>query len=111
MEEIKMYKTSDLVLDVNQNYDPAKLPLQEWDRYLDILVNGRQFQKEAIQNSIIFLASGLYRNTSHLIEENWKDNKKFEIKSRYTDLTKDNYSCRRNFQQPLTLQLERGKVM
>jgi len=87
MEEIKMYKTSDLVLDVNQNYDPAKLPLQEWDRYLDILVNGRQFQKEAIQNSIIFLASGLYRNTSHLIEENWKDNKKFEIKSRYTDLT------------------------
>jgi type III restriction enzyme len=86
MEEIKMYKTSDLVLDVNQNYDPEKLPLQEWDRYLDILVNGRQFQKEAIQNSIIFLASRLYRNTRHLIEENWKDSKKFEIKSRFTNL-------------------------
>ena len=59
MEEIKRYKTSDLVLKINKNYDPANLPLQDWDRYLDILVNGRQYQKEAIINTVIFLASGL----------------------------------------------------
>jgi len=74
MEEIKRYKTSDLVLKVDKNYDPTKLPLQDWDRYLDILVNGRQYQKEAIINTVIFLASGLYKNTSDLVEKNWNDN-------------------------------------
>ena len=38
MEEIKRYKTSDLVLKVDKNYDPIGLPLQDWDRYIDILV-------------------------------------------------------------------------
>ena len=45
MEEIKRYKTSALILKIDKNYDPTKLPLQDWDRYLDILVNGRQYQK------------------------------------------------------------------
>jgi len=85
MEEIKRYKTSDLVLDIDQNYNPAKLPLHEWDRFLDILVNGREYQKEAIINSIIFLASGLYLDTKDLIEKNWQDSSKTELKSRYKD--------------------------
>ena len=71
MEEIKRYKTSDLVLKVDKNHDPTQLPLQDWDRYIDILVNGRQYQKEAIINTIIFLASGLYKNTKELVEKNW----------------------------------------
>lgn len=29
MEEIKRYKTSDLVLKVDKNFDPTKLPLQD----------------------------------------------------------------------------------
>lgn len=86
MEEIKRYKTSDLVLKVNPNYDPAVLPLQDWERYVDILVNGRQYQKEAIQNAIIYLASGLYKNTVQLVEENWKDNKNVELKNRFGNL-------------------------
>lgn len=65
MEEIKRYKTSDLVLGIDKNYNPTSLPLQDWDRYLDILINGRAYQKEAIISSIIFLASGLYK--THLI--------------------------------------------
>jgi hypothetical protein len=31
MEDIKIYKTKDLVLQVNPNYDPAKLNLDEWE--------------------------------------------------------------------------------
>jgi type III restriction enzyme len=86
MEEIKRYKTSDLVLKVDKNYDPIKLPLQDWDRYLDILVNGRQYQKEAIIDTVIFLASGLYKNTSDLVEKNWNDYSNVELKNRYSNL-------------------------
>ena len=85
MEEIKRYKTSDLVLGIDHNYDPTKLPLHEWDRFLDILVNGRGYQKEAIIKSIIFLASGLYQDTRDLVEKNWNDSSKIELKSRYKD--------------------------
>jgi type III restriction enzyme len=86
MEEIKRYKTSDLVLKVDKNYDPTKLPLQEWDRYLDILVNGRQYQKEAIIDAVIFLASGLYKNTTELVEKNWNSGSNLELKNRYSNL-------------------------
>ena len=86
MEEIKRYKTSDLVLKIDKNYDPTQLPLHDWDRYLDILVNGRQYQKEAIIDTIIFLASGLYKNTTHLVEKNWNNNVNVELKNRYSNL-------------------------
>ncbi|MBL4576509.1 MAG: DEAD/DEAH box helicase family protein [Opitutaceae bacterium] len=85
MEEIKRYKTSDLVLKVDKNYDPIGLPLQDWDRYIDILVNGRQYQKEAIIDTVIFLASGLYKNTSELVEKNWNESSNVELKNRYSN--------------------------
>lgn len=86
MDEIKRYKTSDLVLGIDQNFDPNQLTLAEWNRYLDILVNGRQYQKEAIENAIIFLASGLYSNTGSLVEQNFKSTSNTEIKNRYSSL-------------------------
>ena len=86
MEEIKRYKTSDLVLKIDANYNPIQLPLHDWERYIDILVNGRQYQKEAIKNVIIYLASGLYNNTKDLIEKNWNDSSNVEIKNRYSSL-------------------------
>ena len=93
MEEIKRYKTSDLVLKVDKNYDPTQLPLQDWNRYIDILVNDRQYQKEAIIDTVIFLASGLYKNTSELVEKNWNENSNIELKNRYYDL--DDYQIGR----------------
>lgn len=86
MEEIKRYKTSDLVLKVDKNFDSTQVPLQDWDRYIDILVNNRQYQKEAIINVVIFLASGLYENTRHLVEKNWNNNVNIELKNRYSNL-------------------------
>lgn len=86
MEEIKQYKTSDLVLKVDKTYNPFKLPLQEWERYIDILVDGRQYQKEAIIKTVIFLASGLYKNTSELVKKNWNESSNVELKNRYNDL-------------------------
>lgn len=89
IQEIKTYKTADLVLQVNKNYDPTNLNLSSWDRYLDILCSDRQYQKEAIQKSVIFLASGLYANINDLVIENWNNTKNVELRNRYQ--TVDDY--------------------
>jgi len=89
IQEIKTYKTADLVLQVNKNYNPARLNLSSWDRYLDILCSDRQYQKEAIQQSVIFLASGLYANINELVIENWNNTKNVELRNRYQ--TVDDY--------------------
>jgi len=86
MQEIKIYKTADLVLQINKNYDPAKLNLAAWDRYLDILCVDRQFQKESIQKAIIFLASGLYKDIRDVVTENYNNARNTEMRSRYNTL-------------------------
>lgn len=83
IQEIKTYKTADLVLQVSKNYNPAILNLEPWDRYLDILCGNRQYQKEAIHKAIIFLASGLYNHIDDLVRENWTNPKMVELKNRY----------------------------
>ena len=54
MPDIKIYQTQDLVLQVKQNYDPAKLNLKKWVSFLDVLCGDREFQKEAIRDAVIF---------------------------------------------------------
>ncbi len=80
-EGIKIYKTRDLVLQVKQTYDPAKLNLKKWVSFLDMLCGDREFQKEAIRDAIIFIASGEYRNIEDLVEENFRKND--ELQKRY----------------------------
>lgn len=86
MEAVKTYKTRDLVLEVSHSYDPTKLRLDEWDRFIDILCGDRQYQKEAVRQAIIYLAGGRYKSINDLIEENWKDSKKVELNTRYKSL-------------------------
>lgn len=85
MQEIKIYKTKDLVLEVSKSYDPAKLDLSRWERFLDILCGDRQYQKEAIENVIIYLASGRYNSIEDLVKENWTKN--LELRDRYKNIT------------------------
>ena len=80
-EGIKIYKTRDLVLQVKQSYDPAKLNLKKWVSFLDVLCGDREFQKEAIGDAIIFIASGEYRTIESLVEENFRKND--ELQKRY----------------------------
>lgn len=83
-EGIKIYKTQDLVLQVKQNYNPAKLNFKEWVSFLDALCVDREFQKEAIRDAIIFLASGEYKSIEDLVEENFRKND--ELQKRYKDV-------------------------
>lgn len=83
-EGIKIYKTQNLVLQVKQNYNPSKLNLKKWVDFLDVLCGDREFQKEAITNAIIFLASGEYKTIEDLVEENFRKNE--ELQKRYKDI-------------------------
>ena len=83
-EGIKIYKTQDLVLQVKQNFDPSKLNLRKWVDFLDVLCGDREFQKESIENAIIYLASGEYNSIEDLVEENFRKND--ELQKRYIDV-------------------------
>src|SRR3990167_9015202 len=84
MLEIKTYNTKDLVLEVSKSYDPIKLDLTKWDRFIDVLCGDRQYQREAIENTIAYLASGRYKSVEDLVKENW--NKNSELHTRYKDI-------------------------
>ena len=108
MEEIKRYKTADLVLKVNKTFDPIKLDLGSWDRFLDVLCSDRQFQKEAIQETIIYLASGRYKCIEDLINENWKDTKNAELRNRYRDIDEYLNNLQLPYQLSATIDLATG---
>lgn len=80
MKDIKIFKQKDLLLKVNKNYDPTKLDLDSWDFFLDKLCGDREFQKEAIKNAIIYLASGKYEKIEDLVEENYQNNNELQAK-------------------------------
>ncbi len=94
IQDIKIYKQKELVLKVNKNYDPTKLDLDSWDFFIDKLCGDRIYQKEAIKNAIIYLASGKYEKIEDLIEENYQNNS--ELQSKYSSF--DEY--KRNIQLP-----------
>ena len=90
LKETKIFKQSDLVLKVSRVYDTSKLNIQEWDPYIDYLCGNRIYQKEAIINSIIYLASGKYKDLTQLAKENFDNNLCLKEKySNFEDLLKN----------------------
>ena len=78
----KIFNTQDLVLKVNtKNYDPSKYPIDEWERFLDILCSNREYQKEAIKIAIHYLISTKYGSIEALVKENYTQND--QLQQRY----------------------------
>ena len=102
MQEIKIYKTQDLVLTIKQHYDPIKFKLQDWNRFLDILCEERQYQKDAIVTAIIYLASGFYSSIDDLVRENFYKNP--ELRLRYKDV--DDYIKKLQLPQKLSATID-----
>ncbi len=88
MKDVKIFKQKDLLLKVNTNYDPTKLDLDSWDYFIDKLCGDREYQKEAIKNAVIYLASGMYKSIEDLIEENHQNNGELQEKYNSLDLYK-----------------------
>ncbi|WP_416451488.1 DEAD/DEAH box helicase family protein [Lactococcus lactis] len=78
------YDQSKLVLNVNQNYNKSIIDLDKWQFFLDILCGDRDYQKEAIKKSVIYLASGLYTTLEDLVGENYGNN--IELQKKYSTL-------------------------
>jgi type III restriction enzyme len=77
----KIFNTQDLVLKVNdKNYDPIKFPLDEWERFLDVLCQNRDYQKEAIRTAIHYLISTKYNTIEDLVKENYKVNDQLKLR-------------------------------
>lgn len=77
----KIFNTQDLVLKVNyKNFDPIKYPLDEWEYFLDILCQNRDYQKEAIKTAIHYLISTKYNNVEDLVKENYKTNNQLQLR-------------------------------
>lgn len=84
MEDIKIYNTRDLVLKVNRNFDPEKLKIDDWSGFIDLITQTRSYQKEAIVNALLFLASGRYDSINDLVKENFSNS--IELKKKYSTL-------------------------
>ncbi|WP_339811885.1 DEAD/DEAH box helicase family protein [Zunongwangia profunda] len=84
IQEKKRYDTKDLILKVNQFYNQNELPLPYWDRFLDALCGTREYQKEAIKNGVLYLASKEYSNIEELVSKNHYQNP--QLRERYPEL-------------------------
>ena len=80
MPEVKIYKTQDLILKVKQTFNPTKLNFKKWVDFIDVLCGDREYQKEAIKNAIIYIASGEYKTIEDLVEENFRTNSELQKK-------------------------------
>ena len=82
MEYKVQFNQKDLVLKINKHYDSSKIDLSKWESFLDTLCSDREYQKEAIKNGVIYLASGLYESLKDLVEENYGRNP--ELRKKYS---------------------------
>jgi type III restriction enzyme len=80
----KIFNTQDLVLRVNTKaYDAIKYPLDDWDRFLDVLCSTRNYQKEAIKTAVHYLVSDKYQCIEDLVKENYNQN--IHLQERYRE--------------------------
>ncbi len=66
---VDQFAVDDLVLPVSTTYDPAKLDLAAYEDFIDAVVAGRGYSKQAILTALRFMAGGRYATTEQLAEE------------------------------------------
>lgn len=93
MVEVKTFKQSELVLKVSRVYHTGLLDLSAWRPFIDRLCGDRTYQKEAIENAVIYLASGQYGSLKELAEYNYSQN----------TCLRDKYSSKEDFLKKLQM--------
>jgi type III restriction enzyme len=69
---VDQFAVDDLVLPVSHSYDPAKLDLAGYEDFIDAVVVGRDYSKQAILTALRLMAGGQYADTKQLAEEAFK---------------------------------------
>jgi len=78
--ERQTFQNKDLVLKVPPNYDPKGFDPNKYEAFLDALCGDREYQKEAIRETIRYFLGGEYKSLKGLAEENYHNNPKLQEK-------------------------------
>ena len=70
----QLLKNQDLVLKVSPNVDPAKFDISKYEAFIDALCGDREYQKEAIRETLRYLLGGQYNSLKDLVKENYQQN-------------------------------------
>jgi len=70
----QLFKNQDLILKVSPNIDPAKFDISKYEAFLDALCGDREYQKEAIRETLRYLLGGRYNSLRDLAKENYHQN-------------------------------------
>ena len=79
----QIYNLDDLILSVNKYYDTSKYNLDVWNDYLNVLTEGRTYQKEAIISAIYYLIDENIPNLKTLAYNSFSNNN--ILKSKYNN--------------------------
>jgi type III restriction enzyme len=80
MDTRLVFENKDLVLKVSPNYDPKRFEPNKYEAFLDALCGDREYQKEAIRETVKYLLGGQYSSLKDLAEENYHANSKLQEK-------------------------------
>ena len=80
MLERQTFQNEDLVLKVSSNYDPKRFDPNKYEAFLDALCGDREYQKEAIRETVRYFLGGEYKSLKELAEENYHKNSKLQEK-------------------------------
>jgi len=74
MLDKQLLKNQDLVLKVSPNVDPAKFDISKYEAFLDALCGDREYQKEAIRETLRYLLGRQCKSLRELARENYRQN-------------------------------------
>ena len=80
MLEHQTFQNKDLVLKVSSNYDPKRFDPNKYEAFLDALCGGREYQKEAIRETVRYFLGEEYKILKELAEENYHKYPKLQEK-------------------------------
>lgn len=80
MLERQTFQNKDLVLKISPNYDPKRFDPNKYEAFLDALCGDREYQKEAIRETVRYFLGGEYRSLKELAKENYQSNPKLQEK-------------------------------
>jgi len=80
VEDQQRFRNEDLVLHVSPSYDPQTLDLSKYEPFLGALCETREYQAEAIRETVRYFLGGQYRNTEELATQNYQSNSKLQDK-------------------------------
>ncbi len=80
MLERQTFQNKDLVLKVSPNYDPKRFDPNKYEAFLDALCGDREYQKEAIRETVRYFLGGEYKSLKELAEKDYHNNPKLQEK-------------------------------